>query len=70
MLGKVRKREIYQHKGIKEIYMISRRKYSTNAREVREAIKDLSINPKYIYDNLDSEEIRRKILKETMGSKG
>ena len=70
MLGKVRKRDIYQHKGIKEIYMISRRKYSTNAREVREAIKDLSINPKYIYDNLDSEEIRRKILKETMGSKG
>ena len=50
--------------------MISRRKYSTNAREVREAIKDLSINPKYIYDNLDSGEIRRKILKETMGSKG
>ena len=64
----------------KSTYFLNKRRYSTipysnnsikfSSERLNSIIKELGINPMYIFENLDSENIRKQILNETKGLSG
>lgn len=65
----------------KSTYYLNKRRYSTNpssnngiefsySERLNSIIKELELNPVYIFENLDSENIRKQILNETKGLSG
>ena len=80
-VGNNMKNTKYNKLNSKSTYYLNKRRYSTNpssinsiefshSERLNSIIKELGLNPVYILENLDTENIRKKILNETKGLSG
>lgn len=80
-IGKYMKNTKYNKLNIKSIYYLNKKRYSTipssnnsiefsYSERLNSIIKELGLKPVYVFENLDSENIRKKILNETKGLSG
>ncbi len=80
-VGNNMKNTKYNKLNSKSTYYLNKRRYSTNlssinsiefshSERLNSIIKELGLNPVYIFENLDTENIRKKILNETKGLSG
>src|SRR5690606_9019404 len=64
------------NKSLNYLSLINKRKYSTvipvnnKSERLDNIIKELGINPIFIYENLDSDDIRKQVLNDTRGLSG
>lgn len=79
-VGNIVKNTKYNKLNNKSTYFLNKRRYSTipcsnnsikfSSERLNSIIKELGLNPVYIFENLDSENIRKQILNETKGLSG